>query len=197
MIQRLRKGFTVVELLIVISIIGILAAVVLANLSGSTKRGRDAERQADLRNLQNAVEAYKQKNGKYPDMGTDGNSDTWASENESGGEYIVGLAPAFITSLPRDAAKGSSLGYAYTVSTDGSVYKIMAYNTVESETVTDTHPFKRCDTSGMCSAYDDDALEPCSPDNVIYKKSYAAWGGFADQSTEALVRSETAKIICK
>ena len=54
--RQLQKGFTLVELLVVMSIMAILAAVLLANMSSAAKRGRDAGRQADLRNLQNAIE---------------------------------------------------------------------------------------------------------------------------------------------
>lgn len=61
-----KKGFTLIEILIVISIIGLLASVVLVNLGGFRAKGRDARRIADLRTLQNTLELYFGVNNKYP-----------------------------------------------------------------------------------------------------------------------------------
>ena len=61
-----RKGFTLIELLIVIVIIGVLATILLANFIGVRQRSRDAQRKADLRQLQSAVELYKADQNSYP-----------------------------------------------------------------------------------------------------------------------------------
>jgi prepilin-type N-terminal cleavage/methylation domain-containing protein len=149
MYRNSRKGFTLVELLVVMSIMAILAAIILANMSSAAKRGRDAERQADLRNLQTAIEAYKHRNGKYPAMGcTDSNG--WSTEKACA-TYISGLAPNFIPALPHDSARGINNGYSYVTNTEKTVYKIMAMNTVEADTALSdpkraySHPFKSCD----------------------------------------------------
>ena len=49
---RFAKAFTIIELLVVISIIGILATIVLASLSTSRAKGRDARRVADMKSIQ-------------------------------------------------------------------------------------------------------------------------------------------------
>jgi prepilin-type N-terminal cleavage/methylation domain-containing protein len=49
---RFAKAFTIIELLVVISIIGILATIVLASLSTSRAKGRDARRIADMKSIQ-------------------------------------------------------------------------------------------------------------------------------------------------
>jgi type II secretion system protein G len=137
------RGFTLIELLVVVSIIGIIAAVVFANVNEGGAQARDAERQADLRNLQSALELYKNRYGRYPD-GCQG-ADAWSwqsgvgSDCPSGTQYIVGLAPEFIRALPVDPKPaGNGTGYAYRVNTDGSVYKLVVFRTVEEMSAIDS-----------------------------------------------------------
>src|SRR3990167_3114383 len=61
-----RKVFTLIELLIVLSIIGILAALGFSSYLNSVKSGRDARRKSDLKAIQNALELYYQDNEEYP-----------------------------------------------------------------------------------------------------------------------------------
>lgn len=61
-----KKGFTLIEILVVISIIGLLSSVILVGLGGFRSRGRDARRFSDLRQVQNALELYYSKNSAYP-----------------------------------------------------------------------------------------------------------------------------------
>ena len=60
------KGFTIVELLIVIVVIGILAALVLNTFSGVQKRARDTQRQTDVNSIATQLEVYYNDNGGYP-----------------------------------------------------------------------------------------------------------------------------------
>ena len=67
-----RKGFTLIELMIVIAIIIILAAVAIPNYLKMTSRARTAAIQSDLKALATALETYKTDWGAYPpDTGTD------------------------------------------------------------------------------------------------------------------------------
>jgi prepilin-type N-terminal cleavage/methylation domain-containing protein len=59
------KGFTLVELLVVIVILGILAAVVVFAVGGINDKGQEAACKADKKALQTAEEAYFAKNSAY------------------------------------------------------------------------------------------------------------------------------------
>jgi len=67
-----KNAFTLVELLVVIAILGILATITLANFSSSQKKGRDAQRKSDLRQIANALEAYMNDHGGYPAADSNG-----------------------------------------------------------------------------------------------------------------------------
>ncbi len=56
----MKKGFTLIELLVVIAIIGSLSALFLPNFMAARERARDSQRKSDLRQIQKALELYKQ-----------------------------------------------------------------------------------------------------------------------------------------
>lgn len=61
-----QKGFTIVELLVVIVVIGILAAITVVSYTGISQRASIATLQSDLSNAKTQFELYKAENGKYP-----------------------------------------------------------------------------------------------------------------------------------
>ena len=63
-----QQGFTIVELLIVIVVIGILAALVITTFTGIQKKARDTERKTDIKALHGQIEAYYAQNGYYPQL---------------------------------------------------------------------------------------------------------------------------------
>lgn len=66
-LKRKQSGFTIVELLIVIIVIGILAALVLVTFTGVQQKARNTERQTDIKAMQSHLETYYAKNGSmYP-----------------------------------------------------------------------------------------------------------------------------------
>ena len=65
-LKRKQTGFTIVELLIVIVVIGILAALVLVTFSGVQKKARDTERTTDIKAVASHLEVYNAQNGYYP-----------------------------------------------------------------------------------------------------------------------------------
>src|SRR5882757_2720666 len=77
------KGFTIVELLIVIVVIAILATLVIVTFTGIQQKARDSQRQTDINAVDSHVEAYYAQNGTYPTaaMLNDG---TWRAANMKG-----------------------------------------------------------------------------------------------------------------
>ncbi len=59
-------GFSLIELLIVVAIIGIIAAIAVPSLLTSSKAPADATAKSDLRNVMTALELYFLKNGTFP-----------------------------------------------------------------------------------------------------------------------------------
>lgn len=64
--KKIERGFTLLELMIVIVILGVLAALIVGNFVSSLRRGRDARRKADLEQIQRAVELYYEDKRAYP-----------------------------------------------------------------------------------------------------------------------------------
>ena len=76
--KRDQQGFTIVELLIVIVVIGILAALVVTTYAGIQGKARDSKRKTDLQAMQTQIEAYYAEENHYPSY-TNLNSDQWRS----------------------------------------------------------------------------------------------------------------------
>lgn len=200
------RGFSLIELMVSITIIGILSSIIYANFGGGNAKARDAERQTDLRVLQTALAQFKQQNGRYPAMGTDSNGDGYSSESESA-TYIVGLTPTFIPRLPTDPRRGSNPGYSYVVDSTGSVYKLVALRTVETEVVTHEHPFRSCDIRvdmaanastdreeiGWCGrvAPSNNLAPSCNAATAPFNNSYGVWGGFLPKLSDTCANSNT------
>src|ERR1700742_1193803 len=112
------RGFTIVELLIVIVVIGILALLVITTYSGIQAKARNAKRQTDLQSVQTQLEAFFSQNGYYPSLG-DMNDTSWLNTNMKSLDQNALIDPSNPTdskTLLRtpDTTKHQ---YAYTVTT--------------------------------------------------------------------------------
>jgi|SRR3989344_3330686 len=102
--NQTKRGFTLIELLVVIAIIGILSSVVLASLNSARKKGRDARRIADVKQVQLALELYYDANGSYPAA--------------ISGTQLT--SPGYIAAVPKDPTDNAV--YPYDQVSSGSSY---------------------------------------------------------------------------
>lgn len=109
------KGFTIVELLIVIVVIGILAAIIIVAYGGVTGSARNSKRASDLEAIQKALELYHADNNGYPLCGS-------SSPSLSPYSFTTGtatscltaaLVPKYMPSIPIDPTNSGSYQYWY------------------------------------------------------------------------------------
>ncbi|MDB5165170.1 MAG: Type secretion system protein [Candidatus Saccharibacteria bacterium] len=122
--MRHAKGFTIIELLIVIVVIGILAAITTVAFSGIQQRGRDAQRKSDVVAITKALELYYLDNGQYPlGSGSTAINASWSTTADASWVNLKNqLVPTYMSSLPSDptntqgvfvASSTNNYSYAY------------------------------------------------------------------------------------
>ena len=91
-----QRGFTIVELLIVIVVIGILAAITIVAYNGVQGRARDTQRVQNMQSIVKALELYKIANGIYPSAVGTANASGW--EVSHNGTTATNFLSALVTS---------------------------------------------------------------------------------------------------
>lgn len=110
-----QDGFTIVELLIFIIIIGILAGLIVTSFSSFKQKDRNQSRQKDVKALQVAVEGYYAQNGKYPTL-NELNDSAWRTKNVKALEADDFQDPEGADS--KLTAKPGARAYSYEVTAD-------------------------------------------------------------------------------
>lgn len=102
------RGFTLVELLVIVSIIGLLSTLAITSLDNSRRKARDAKRKMDLKEISTAFELYYDKNNTYRIPGTGWSGDGYGWFNyQDGAAYTLSIARGLenaecIGKAPRD-----------------------------------------------------------------------------------------------
>lgn len=107
------KGFTIVELLIVIVVIAILATLVIVTFTGIQQRARDSQRQTDINAVDSHLEAYYAEHGDYPTF-AQLSSTTWIATNMKGldPQALIGPKGGVLTHA-QDTGSGVASGDSY------------------------------------------------------------------------------------
>ncbi len=139
-----RRGFTLIELMIVIVILGVLMGTILPRLTGAQSSARDTGRMADLHSIAQALETYYDYNSEYP--GISGGAECFeagGTANDAIAEFLKGGVPTppsskQLTTIDATACTGSYLyaplkskGLAnngYLLATDVEVYQNANYS---------------------------------------------------------------------
>ena len=119
-----RKGFTLVELLIVIAVIAILIGIALPRFKGMRDEGNYAKTLGELKSLQTATESYFIHNGSYPATGA-----TWQTA-------LTGATPKLIGTALNDPFAAASTQYVLATSTNGKFYVVYSIGFGGNGTVT-------------------------------------------------------------
>ncbi|MDD3488159.1 MAG: type II secretion system protein [Candidatus Pacebacteria bacterium] len=115
-----KKGFTLIEMLIVITIIAVLASLILVGMGGARQKSRDSKRVADLHNVMNALELYYSFKGHYP-KGTYNSVQSWDTfVNDITKEKLS------IGRIPRDPLNTGLYYYRYASNDLGTDYVLGA-----------------------------------------------------------------------
>lgn len=131
MSQKSQKGFTLVELLVVISIIGLLASVVLTSLNSARSKARDAKRIAEKRQVILALNSYYSSNGTWPISAA--TAEGWSCLAPTGetcfGGYagldaLVSAINPYLPVLPKNDATSGTLAYNRMLYTKNHSYTV-------------------------------------------------------------------------
>lgn len=113
-LRKRNQGFTIVELLIVIVVIGILALLVITTYSGIQAKARNSQRQTDIASIQTQLEAFFSQNGYYPSL-ADMNSSSWRNTNMRSLEDESLTDPSNPTASRTLVSAPAARSYAYAV----------------------------------------------------------------------------------
>jgi type II secretion system protein G len=133
--RRLARGFTLLEVLVVVVVLGILAAIMTPSIASARREARDSRRTQDMKAVEKALEMYINDWGVYPIVsGWSADAPSYGGHGYTGATgYIPGLAPDYIIELPRDpngAFPQGGRGYLY--ASNGFDYKFLAHQTPDA-----------------------------------------------------------------
>ena len=153
-----RQGFTLIELMIVMVIMGILVTIGVTAFTSSMKKGRDSTRKANLRAITNALEMYYNDNGRYPAGDTNGAI--------VGCSSVLPIIPTpcvinsafkdangtmYMQQLPSDPQYPSKIYYYRAPSTSQFQIYARLENNQDPALITPTPPVPSCGSSGSCN----------------------------------------------
>ena len=142
--KRSSRGFTLVEILIVVIILGILAAIVIPQFTNASSDARNSSVSSTLQTMRGQIELFKIQHGDVPPAATalatvltgkTGAGDTTQAPGGAYGPYLQAFPINPLNNFATVAnTTGSAAGWVYIV--NGGQYTIWATNTTGTATVT-------------------------------------------------------------
>ena len=146
-IQPCNNGFSLIELLVVITIIALLIAVATISYTNAQQKARDAKRKTDLKGIQQALELHFQATGKYPPVGNTGG---WCAiiNNSSWPEVKNELGP-YINPIPTDPVYKAVTGDYWYKKVSHTQYDLLAVieNSKDPDINVSSYSFGLCENS--------------------------------------------------
>lgn len=142
--RKYQKGFTLIEILVVIAIIAVLTGIGLASFQGAQAKARDAKRKGDLKAVATALQALYNDNQKFPNPTGDQNLSSYTP-----------LTSNYIKSVPTDPLSGNPV-YCINISTDNQSYTIYA----KLENTNDTSIFSPSVSCNSVAGYNYKVVNP-------------------------------------
>jgi len=132
-----QKGFTLVEILVVIAVIGILASIGVVTYRDIQMRGRDQKRKSDLQELQLALEQYRiNNNGQYPSVSAADETSNYIGKVSGLTNKLITGTPTYMQIVPLDPLNQDNCKtYLYMHDSTRTKYTLFAHleNTVDPD----------------------------------------------------------------
>jgi len=153
----MKKAFTLVELLVVISIMAILTIVTVSQFRTARKRANDVARKGDLNAVAKALQLYFADYGVLPES-ENGKIKIGASPIDWGGEFKDSTGYVYMVKLPKENTTGDWPQYCYKTDSTRKKYALLAKLEVESD--------EECKGNYSCGTLKDQGTPPYCYANV-------------------------------
>lgn len=118
--MRRIKAFTLVELLVVITIIGIISALVVVSFNSSRVKARDNKRISDANLIASALGQYYTTNLRMYPLGSSSGDTTYSKIQINAGSALFNNAlGSYLNPVPSDQSDSTTYGYFYVYRNDG------------------------------------------------------------------------------
>jgi prepilin-type N-terminal cleavage/methylation domain-containing protein len=132
--KKKQSAFTLIEVLVVATILGVLLSIAVVSFSNAQKKSRDARRKADLETVRQGLILYRQDNGSYGNVASGKDGFSALVNTLVSGDYLTSTAildpkndlSYFYSSgcSAADSPDCSKVRLSATLEADGSTYEI-------------------------------------------------------------------------